>query len=551
MTKAITIRFILATVMLTVVACNSEKKTESGNDVLSQGSFVLSKTSLQNKIKGGWAGQTIGVVYGAPVEFKYQGSLIDDQLNIPWNEHYVKYWWDKKPGLFDDIYTDLNFVKAFEKHGLNASSDSIAHHWSNTAYHLAHANQASRYNILNGIMPPASGFWKNNPHADDIDFQIEADFIGLMAPGMVNAATEIADRVGHVMNSGDGWYGGVFVSAMYSLAFVSDDPVYIVEQAAQTIPAGTKFHDCIADVIKWHKQYPNDWKQTWFEVQKKWNLDVGCPKGAFLGFNIDAKINSAYVAIGMLYGNGDFTKSIDIATRCGQDADCNPATVGGVLGVMLGYDKIPDFWLKPLQEIENDNFENTDVSLAKAYTWSFNHALGVIEKQGGKTAGEEVTIPLTKPVAVAFEQNFEKTFLVERSKVDKSFTDEIALEFTGNGYLLYGNMVKRGKIDPDYIDRISKRTYGSEPLGLAEIKDSYVAIMHVYTDGAVTDTLSLPMMNTARRLEPSWNYQMPEGKHTIKLKWTNPNPDYEYRINDMIVYSENETKSNLPTSDVK
>ena len=551
MTKAITIRFILATVMLTVVACNSEKKTESGNDVLSQGSFVLSKTSLQNKIKGGWAGQTIGVVYGAPVEFKYQGSLIDDQLNIPWNEHYVKYWWDKKPGLFDDIYTDLNFVKAFEKHGLNASSDSIAHHWSNTAYHLAHANQASRYNILNGIMPPASGFWKNNPHADDIDFQIEADFIGLMAPGMVNAATEIADRVGHVMNSGDGWYGGVFVSAMYSLAFVSDDPVYIVEQAAQTIPAGTKFHDCIADVIKWHKQYPNDWKQTWFEVQKKWNLDVGCPKGAFLGFNIDAKINSAYVAIGMLYGNGDFTKSIDIATRCGQDADCNPATVGGVLGVMLGYDKIPDFWLKPLQEIENDNFENTDVSLAKAYTWSFNHALGVIEKQGGKTAGEEVTIPLTKPVAVAFEQNFEKTFLVERSKVDKSFTDEIVLEFTGNGYLLYGNMVKRGKIDPDYIDRISKRTYGSEPLGLAEIKDPYVAIMHVYTDGAVTDTLSLPMMNTARRLEPSWNYQMPEGKHAIKLKWINPNPDYEYRINDMIVYSENETKSNLPTSDVK
>jgi len=551
MTKAITIRFILATVMLTVVACNSEKKTESGNDVLSQGSFVLSKTSLQNKIKGGWAGQTIGVVYGAPVEFKYQGSLIDDQLNIPWNEHYVKYWWDKKPGLFDDIYTDLNFVKAFEKHGLNASSDSIAHHWSNTAYHLAHANQASRYNILNGIMPPASGFWKNNPHADDIDFQIEADFIGLMAPGMVNAATEIADRVGHVMNSGDGWYGGVFVSAMYSLAFVSDDPVYIVEQAAQTIPAGTKFRDCIADVIKWHKQYPNDWKQTWFEVQKKWNLDVGCPKGAFLGFNIDAKINSAYVAIGMLYGKGDFTKSIDIATRCGQDADCNPATVGGVLGVMLGYDKIPDFWLKPLQEIENDNFENTDVSLAKAYTWSFNHALGVIEKHGGKTAGEEVTIPLTKPVAVAFEQNFENTFLVERSKVDKSFTDEIVLEFTGNGYLLYGNMVKRGKIDPDYIDRISKRTYGSEPLGLAEIKDPYVAIMHVYTDGAVTDTLSLPMMNTARRLEPSWNYQMPEGKHAIKLKWINPNPDYEYRINDMIVYSENETKSNLPTSDVK
>lgn len=109
---------------------------------------------------------------------------------------------------------------------------------------------------------------ENNPHADDIDFQIEADFIGFMSPGMVNAATDIADRVGHIMNSGDGYYGGVFVSALYSLAFVSNDPVYITEQAIKTIPTGTKFYDCISDVIKWHKEYPNDWKQTWFELQK-------------------------------------------------------------------------------------------------------------------------------------------------------------------------------------------------------------------------------------------------------------------------------------------
>lgn len=535
--------------LLVLSACNTGVKTP--DDILSKGSITLSKAELQNKISGGWAGQTIGVVYGAPVEFKYQGSTIDEYQNIPWDEHYVKYWWDKKPGLFDDIYTDLNFVAAFEKHGLDASADSIARHWSNTAYHLAHANQASRYNILNGIMPPASGHWKNNPHADDIDFQIEADFIGLMAPGMVNQATDIADRVGHIMNSGDGYYGGVFVSALYSLAFVSNDPVYVVEEAIKTVPQGTQFYNCIADVIQWHKQYPGDWKQTWFEVQKKWNKDVGCPKGVFLGFNIDAKINSAYVAIGMLYGNGDFTRSVDIAARCGQDADCNPATVGGVLGVMLGYDKIPPFWLKPLQEIEKDNFENTEVSLDKAYGLSFKHALELISKAGGKTGGDEVTIPLEKPKAVAFEQNFESTYPVDRNKIDKSFTDEITLEFTGNGYLLYGNMVKRSKIDGDYIDRIAKRTYGSEPLGLAELKDPYVAKMLVYTDGAVTDTISLPMMNSARKLEPSWNYQMAEGKHTLKLKWINPDPGYEYRINDMIVYSGNEPKSNLPQSNSK
>ncbi len=514
-------------------------------DPLSEGSFQLSKEELLDKIKGGWAGQTIGVVYGAPVEFKYQGSIIDEYQNIPWGEGYVKYWWDKKPGLFDDIYTDLNFVNVFDKYGLDVPGDSIAHHWANTEYHLAHANQASRYNILNGIMPPNSGNWTNNPHADDLDFQIEADFIGLMAPGMVNSVTEIADRVGHIMNSGDGWYGGVFVSALYSLAFVSDKPTYIVEQSLKTIPKGTKFHDCIADVVKWHKKYPGDWKETWFELQKKWNKDVGCPKGCFLSFNIDAKINSAYVAIGLLYGNGDFTRSIDIAARCGQDADCNPATVGGVLGVMSGYSNIQEFWLKPLQEIESLKFEGSPISLKTAYELSMKHAMGMIQLAGGKTEGDSIEISLAEPVPVAFEQNFENTFPVSRDKIDISFTDEFSFGFTGNGYILYGNMVKRSKVDKDYIDRISKRL-GSEVFGLAELHDPYVAEVEIYIDGKLDQKVLLPMKNTSRRLEPAWKYQLPEGKHSIRLKWLNHLEDYEIRINDLIVYSEFQPKSNLP-----
>ena len=89
-------------------------------------------------------------------------------------------------------------------------------------YMLWHANQAARYNILNGIKAPLSGHWKNSPHADDIDYQIEADFPGLMSPGMPNAASQISDKIGHIMNYGDGWYGGVFMGAMYSLAFTSN-----------------------------------------------------------------------------------------------------------------------------------------------------------------------------------------------------------------------------------------------------------------------------------------------------------------------------------------
>lgn len=83
----------------------------------------------------------------------------------------------------------------------------------------------------------------------------------------------------------------------------------------------------------------------------------------------------------MLYGKGDFTNSVDIATRCGQDSDCNPSTVGGVLGVMYGYDKIPSFWLNPLKEVEDFTFEGTNMSLAKAYQMSFDQAKQLIVKQ--------------------------------------------------------------------------------------------------------------------------------------------------------------------------
>ncbi|MHC1776919.1 MAG: ADP-ribosylglycohydrolase family protein [Lentimicrobium sp.] len=530
---------------LLLVALNTSCSQQDKKTAAVKSSNTLTHEQLKDKIRGGWAGQTIGVVYGAPVEFKYQGSIIGEQQVIPWHDTYVKYWWDKKPGLFDDIYTDLNFVDVFEKYGIGVSTDTIAAYWANTAYHLAHANQASRYNILRGMKPPQTGFWKNNPHADDLDFQIESDFIGLMAPGMVNRATEIADRVGHIMNSGDGWYGGVFISSLYSLAFVSDDVNFIVEKSLMTIPEGTQFHDCIADVVKWHRQYPDDWKLAWFELEKKWNRDVGCPKGVYLSFNIDAKINSAYVAIGLLYGQGNFTKSVDIATRCGQDADCNAASVGGVLGVMTGYSNIPAFWLEPLQEIENLNFESTTTSLARAYQLSYKHALQVITKAGGKTIGAEVVIPFEEPVPVAFEQNFEKTFPVSRTKIDFSVRDEFTFNFTGNGYILYGNMVKRSKIDPDYIDRVSKRL-GSEVFGLAELNDPYVAQVEIYIDGKLDEKALLPMKNTSRRLEPAWKYQLPEGKHEVRLKWVNPEADYEIRLNDLIVYSENPPQSPLP-----
>jgi len=138
-----------------------------------------------------------------------------------------------------------------------------------------------------------------------------------------------------------------------------------------------------------------------------------------------------------------------------------------------------------------------------------------------------------------------KTFPVYRDRFDKSFTDELSYDFTGNGFILYGNLVKVSKVDKNYVDRISKRV-GSEAFALAELDDPYVALLEMYIDGKLDEKIKMPMKNSSRRLEPAWKYQLNEGNHNVRLKWLNPNPDYEIRINDIMIYSENEQKSNLP-----
>ena len=269
---------LLNTIILSVIISLCTASTTDKAKALPQ-QTTLSKVQLLDKIKGGWAGQTIGVTFGGPTEFRFQGTFIQDYQVIPWYEGYISKTMDEWPWLYDDIYMDLTFVDVFEKKGLDAPVKDFAEAFAQAKYPLWHANQAARYNILQGIEAP--GHWLNNPHADDIDYQIEADFAGLMNPGMPNSASQVSDRIGHLMCYGDGWYGGVYVGAMYSLAFVSDDIQYIVKEALKTIPKESGFYKCISNVIKWHKKYPKDWKQTWFEIQKYHAEDIGCPEGVF------------------------------------------------------------------------------------------------------------------------------------------------------------------------------------------------------------------------------------------------------------------------------
>ena len=500
--------FTLTGLLLMATACEQESRKQKFPE-----SVTLTESQLINKIKGGWAGQVIGCTYGGPTEFNYQGTMIQDYVSIPWREGYIKWYYDNSPGLYDDIYMDLTFVDVFERYGLDAPVDSFALAFANAKYPLWHANQVARYNILQGIMPPQSGHWLNNPHADDIDYQIEADYAGLMSPGMPNTASEISDKIGHIMNYGDGWYGGVYVGAMYTLAFISDDIEFIVTEALETIPKNSLYYQCMNDVIRWHKQFPDDWKQTWAECEKKWSSDIGCPDGVFVTGNIDAVINSAYILIGLLYGGGDFHKTIDIATRCGQDSDCNPSSAGGILGVIIGYDKIPEKFLKELKPVEDIDFAYTTISLNKVYQMSYNHATQLIKRNGGTIDGGNITIKCQKPETVRYEKGFEGHYPVDKVRINKRITDiSEGIEFEGIGFVATGNI------------RCSDR--------------SYVGEVEIFVDGVCIETARFPVEQTARRYDVAWKYQLPKGKHKVTFNWLNDRPDANITVQNVIVYSD-------------
>ncbi len=482
--------------------------------------FTLSEAQLKDKVRGGWAGQVIGCTYGGPTEFDFKGTMIQDYQPIEWEEGMMEWYYTHAPGLYDDIYMDLTFVDVMEKEGLDAPATSHARAFATAGYALWHANQAARYNILQGINPPASGHWENNPHADDIDFQIEADFAGLMSPGMVNASSEVCDRVGHIMNYGDGWYGGVYVAAMYALAYYSDDVEFVVREALRAIPAESQFYQCIDDVIGWYGEFPGDWKRTWFETQRKWSSDIGCPDGVFDAFNIDAKINAAYIVIGLLYGEGDYGKTLEISTRCGQDSDCNPASAGGILGTMMGYDAIPREWKAGLNRVEDMDFKYTTISLNEVYDMSYRHALEVIRKNGGTTGSGTLTIPLQEPVAVRMERGFENHFPVRAfspgvpgGRLAPNGPEEASFDFEGTGFVLQG--------------------YAGKNREEASDKD---LLVQVYLDGELMEEAVLPTSFQSRRHEITWKYGLQEGKHSVRLVWSNPEPGYHIGMNRVIAY---------------
>jgi len=433
---------------------------------------------LKDKIAGGWAGKMIGVTYGAPTEFRARQKIYED--SILWKPS------DVKGSIWqDDLYVQLTFLMSMDQYGIDAPAKKFQEMFAKAGYHLWHANMQARKNYYDSIFAPSSGSPEFNYHADDIDFQIEADYIGFMCPGMPLKALEIADKIGHIMNYGDGVYGGIFVASLYSEAYFESDINKIIEKALQSIPLESDYYKIISDVVRLHKQFPGDWRTSWKELENKWgDVDI-C--GAGDPFNIDAKLNGAYIVMGLLYGDGDPAKTLEITTRCGQDSDCNPSNAMAVLGVIKGFKGLPENMKLAVKAISDSTFINTNYTFNKAVTSTYNYAVGLVKNSGGEVTSGKIKINVLQPIPPKLEVAFPNVvFDSNVSALDKkqwkmknpwsmrfrsgknsadfhAFVsgkkgDEIEFSFEGTGVSVTGDWVKDGGKADVYLDGKLHRT---------------------------------------------------------------------------------------------
>lgn len=350
-----------------------------------------------DKAAGAWAGQMIGVCYGAPYEFKSNAQPITEPLES---------WTPGRVGGAmgqDDLYVELTFFEALLEHGLDITPVQAGRAFAATQYGLWHANRAGRDNLRRGLDPPLSGHPDYNRHADDIDFQIEADLFGILCPGLPRESNRLCDIFGHIMNYGDGVYGGMFVAGMYAAAYFEDrDVKQVIEAGLACLPAESRYARCVRDVIAWHEQAPDDWLATWHKIEEVWQDDVDCVPGKPM--NIDAVINGAYIAMGLLYGQGDLERTMEIATRCGQDADCNPSNAAGVLGCMKGYAALEPRFTSGIPAIATAPFSHSRFSFQSLVPACRQLAEQIVVRSGGTVDGAALRIPHQAPVAAPLEQ---------------------------------------------------------------------------------------------------------------------------------------------------
>lgn len=298
----------------------------------------ISAVELFDKMRGMWVGQLIGNAAGQPTEGLFSSSSPDPAPSVPWQ---LKQIWDAD----DDTDIEYMALDILGTYGFDSNSCQIAGQWLDhmTADGIYVANKQAWHLMLDGHVPPETGSRTYNEHWYSIDAQIGTEVLGAISPGLPQTASDLAGRFGQVTNSGFAVHAAQFYAAMYANAFFEpNNMVELVLKGLEAIPSSSRTSEVITDVLNWYLEDASDDELDWRATrQKLYEKYQGA--GSFgRHYNwVESTINTGATVLALLYGEGDFKQTVQIAVLAGWDCDCNPATAGGLLGIVHGFSGLP------------------------------------------------------------------------------------------------------------------------------------------------------------------------------------------------------------------
>ncbi len=311
--------------------------------------MALSRDEYRSKVLGCWLGKNIGGTLGAPFEWRRQVNDVSFYTQDLGGE----------PLPNDDLDLQLLWLVALEERGVELDAHTLADYW--LLYITPHWSEygTAKANLRSGLMPPLSGTYRND-FKDSCGAFIRSEIWACLAPGAPQVAARYAYEDAIVDHGdGEGSYAEAFCAAMESAAFVLSDLERLIEIGLSYIPENCGV-SCAARMVRDAYAQGLSWREARDRVLEEYrgsafmnNADSVSPEDRAKGFvsgklGWDVPSNIAMLLIGLLYGGGDFGKSICTAVNCGEDTDCTGATAGALFGILHGAEGIPEPWVKPI-----------------------------------------------------------------------------------------------------------------------------------------------------------------------------------------------------------
>ena len=323
------------------------------------------EATLLDRVHGAWIGRCAGCLLGKPVEgwrrerlrgllegigrWPLQGYIryrdVPDAIAAQYNMDAKAAWADLVDGMPEDDDTNYTVtgLAVMKRYGGRFTPQDVATFWMSEIpiLHTCTAERVAYRNFCVQVEPPASATFRN-PYREWIGAQIRADFWGYAAAGKPERAAEMAWRDACISHVKNGIYGAMWASAMIAAAFVTDDRRLILEAGLGEIPARSRLSEAIRQVMEWHASGIN-YDEAVDRVHALWDETRAHDWCHTIS-------NAMIVAIGLLYGEGDFGAAICRAVQACFDTDCNGATVGSIMGAALGASALPGEWTEVLRD---------------------------------------------------------------------------------------------------------------------------------------------------------------------------------------------------------